>query len=385
MRLAFFTSLLPTGTPDTGFEIANVSILDALGREGVAVTAFGFLRSDETGTPPAGSVVLDRIVIENSAASPWQKAMWLMQSYKLDLPVIAAKLGAVKASRLRELIAKHGPFDGYLINSAPVAGAFPWLLQDKPSILITHNVEHRSAEENAASAGGLTALLYRREARLLQRIERKALTDAGFVWCLSEEDRQGFGVDISARSAVMPLLVQGPPTLPDAEPIYDVGLIGTWTWQPNMVGLRWFLDEVVPQLPADLTIAVAGRTPAGFRHKHQQVSLLGRVPDAAAFVASARTIALTSRKGTGIQLKTIETFQTGKPAVATRSSIRGLSMLPVNCLVADDAAGFADAVTKLVRDVRSERTGSADGQAFVAAQTAGMRAAVSQGLAALRR
>jgi Glycosyl transferases group 1 len=384
MRLAFITSLLPTGKPDTGFEIANACVLDALREAGCTVTLFGFLRSDETAGSPPESVVLDRMVIENAVATRGQKLRWLADSFRRNLPVISAKLAAFGEARLREIIDSHGPFDGYVINSAPVAGAFPSLLE-KPSILVAHNVEHASARENAASAGGITGRLYRREARLLEQIEHRALSAAKFIWCFSQEDRESFGMDIDDKSAVMPLLTPVIAKLPETEPACDIGLIGTWSWQPNLVGLRWFLDEVVPNLSTDITIAIAGRLPAGFQTSHRHVTLLGRVPDANAFVASARTIALTSRNGTGIQLKTIETFQLGKPSVATRSSIRGLSQLPTNCLVADDAKGFAAALTKLVWDVRAERTQVADGSAFIARQKKGMREAVKQGLQAVMR
>jgi Glycosyl transferases group 1 len=380
MRLAFITSLLPTGQPDTGFEIANACVLEGLREAGCEVTLFGFLRDSESAQPPADTVVLNRMVIENAAATRGRKLRWLADSMRLDLPVISAKLATHGEDNLRAELERHGPFDAYVINSAPVAGAFPGLLRDKPSILVAHNVEHASARENARSAGGVTGLLYRREAKLLERIEKQALADARFVWCFSEEDRQGFGVDIDAKSAVMPLLVPTPAALPEIEPTYDIGLIGTWTWQPNMAGLSWFLDAVAPRLSPDLSIAVAGRTPAGFRTRNKQVTLLGRVPDATALLASVRTVALTSRTGTGVQLKTIETFQLGKPAVATRSSIRGLSQLPTNCLVADDAESFAAALDKLVRDVRSERTQMADGSDFVAQQKKGMREAVRLGL-----
>lgn len=383
MRLAFCTSLLPTGNPDTGFEIANGCILEALRQAGCDVTLFGFLRQDETQAPSDGSVIMGRMVIENAVASQTQKLRWLLDSLTLDLPVIATKLATFGEARLRALLAQHGPFDGYIINSAPVAAAFPWLLQDNPAILVAHNVEHASARENAATAGWLTGLLYRREARLLHRSELQALGDARFIWCLSEEDRQGFGVDIEAKSAVMPLLVPITSVPVQSETTYDVGLIGTWTWQPNLVGLQWFLDAVMPYLPHDISVAVAGRLPAGVKARHGQVNLLGRVPDASIFLNSVRTVALTSRSGTGIQLKTIETFQMGKPTVATPSSIRGLSQLPRNCLVADDAKGFAAALTKLVRDVASGRTQPVDGQAFTDDQKRGMKEAIRCGLDAL--
>jgi Glycosyl transferases group 1 len=384
MRLAFITSLLPTGSPDTGFEIANACILGALAATDCEVKVFGFARLGDSQVTTANTVVLQKIAIENAIASKAQKAKWLAQSILRKLPVISTKLALFGEEKLLEALSVHGPFDAYIINSAPVAGAFPKLL-DKPCILVAHNVEHVSAQENAVSSHGLTALLYRREGKLLKAIEQNALVKAQFIWCFAEEDRKGFGVDITQKSAVMPLLTPAQSSLPDTATLYDIGLIGTWTWKPNLVGLQWFVDKVVPLLPRDLSIGIAGRLPKDFRSGAAHVSLLGRVPDAAEFVASCRAIALTSRNGTGIQLKTIETFQLGKATVATKSSIRGLAALPTNCLVADDPANFAAALIKMVKDIKSERTQPGDGKAFIANQRAGIAKAVLQGLEALKR
>lgn len=383
MRLAFVTSLLPTGRPDTGFEIANACIVEGLRQAGCEVKLFGFLRRDETSEPQLGTIVLARVAIENAGASALQRALWLKDSAATGLPVIAAKLARYDRE-LRAALKREGPFDAYVVNSAPVAAAFPWLLAERPSALVAHNVEHASALMNAEGAGLIQGALYRREARLLHRAEHRALAGARFVWCLAEEDRTGFGLDIGAKSAVLPLLTPLPAKPPKAKPTVDVALIGTWTWRPNLAGLVWFLDEVLPLLTEDVSIAVAGRLPPGFACADPRVKLVGRVPDAMAFLAAARCIALTSRTGTGVQLKTIETFQLGKPAVATRSSVRGFAELPTNCLVADDAQGFAAALGKLVLDVRSERTRPADGRAFAEAQAKGLREGVAAGLRALR-
>jgi len=133
-------------------------------------------------------------------------------------------------------------------------------------------------------------------------------------------------------------------------PLYDATLIGTWTWQPNRIGLEWFLGEVVPHLPDDFTIAIAGSIPADLRSPHPGVSFVGRVPDAIAFVQSGRVVPLISRAGTGVQLKTIETFELGLPAVATQRSLRGIGAVPSNCIVADGPVEFAAALERSARN-----------------------------------
>ncbi|TGR60024.1 glycosyl transferase, partial [Mesorhizobium sp. M2D.F.Ca.ET.223.01.1.1] len=74
----------------------------------------------------------------------------------------------------------------------------------------------------------------------------------------------------------------------------DAALIGTWTWQPNRIGLDWFLTKVVPHLKPDFRVRIAGSLPSGVTSTHPGVSFVGRVPDAQAFVSGAAVIPLIS-------------------------------------------------------------------------------------------
>ena len=146
------------------------------------------------------------------------------------------------------------PFDGYVLNSVQFAGAFEGLFDDKPSIFVAHNVELRSAEENAAAARGLLPEISLPPRGAAARgIERRLCDKAAFVFTLADEDRAALGVDGPGKSAALPLVT--PASTPSRrrrsrDPAYDATLIGTWTWQPNRIGLEWFLDKVVPHLPA---------------------------------------------------------------------------------------------------------------------------------------
>ena len=164
--------------------------------------------------------------------------------------------------------------------------------------------------------------------------------------------------------------------------LHDVGLIGTWTWEPNLLGLTWFLSEVVPHLPSHLRIAVAGRTP-DWLQAPAEVSLLGKVPDAASFLTGCAVVALTSRAGTGVQLKTIEALQLGLPAVATSLSMRGLNDWPPNLEIADDAVAFARLLAAHVAAVQAGDVRRVDGAVFMAAQRKALGLAITAGLSAL--
>lgn len=386
MRLAFVTSLVPTARPDTGFEIANAAIIEALRAAGHEVAVFGFARPEDELQDDPSLVLIGRIVIENSVAGLKRKLGWLAGAVASGLPVACAKLKLAGRGRVEAAIRAKGPFDAIVLNSVTMAGAFPALRRLAPTVLVEHNIEHVSARQSASHADNWAMrLLFSREANRLQAIEEALWRDVGHIWCLAEEDRRSLPENCRAKASVLPLVPSGSDrTLPDIAPVHDVGLIGTWTWEPNLIGLRWFLEEVAPLLPPSMRIAVAGRLPPRVAGP-PNVALLGRVPDADAFLGGCRVIALASRAGTGVQLKTIETLGRGMPAVATSLSMRGLAGAPANVAVADDAPAFAAALAAQVAAVAAGRIGRLDGSGFIEAQRRALRESLDKGLSAVHQ
>ncbi len=385
MHLVFVTSLVPEGEPTTGYEIANHSLVDALRRNGVRVTSIGFSWVGRTKQSAGQSVILKEMDVRSETAGASDKASWVVTALTNSLTISSAKLRVVGEAEIRAALQRLEPFDGYVVNGVTLAGAFQGLFQDKPSLYVAHNVEFQSAEENARSAdSAIKRMFFRREAKLLRTLEITLTSRAACTLALADEDRAPLGVLGKDRSVVLPLVTNA--RIADSSSPraieFDAGLIGTWTWQPNRVGLEWFLQEVVRYLPQDFRIGLAGHVPEAMKHLPAQVRLLGRVTDAAAFVQSCAVIPLVSRSGTGVQLKTIETFELGLPSVATSHSLRGITGIPANCLVSDDPAAFANALVEQAKAARSGQLAPADGEAFrkrqLALQDVAVRAAIKQ-------
>ncbi len=380
MHLLFVSSLLPDDDPSTGFEIANRAIVAAYRHHGVQLTFVGFRRP---GSRPAKAdeICLGELAIENSGASTLRKAAWVGEAFARNLPVGAAKVAGLGRAELLGRLAEAGPVGGYVLSSVQMPAAYSFLAREKPSIFIAHNVEHRSARENARNAGGLhTRLLFGREAALLERAEATICRDAAVVHTLSEDDRAGLGLAGSDKCVPLALTV-GRPNVADAgERTHDVGLIGTWSWAPNRVGLDWFVDAVVPLLPSDMSIAVAGRFDGVPPAAPANVTFLGRVEDAQRFVGASRVLALATKGGTGVQLKTIETFEEGMPAVATPQALRGVDSVPANVRVADTPRDFADRIVELVAAERGGQSLRLDGAAFARSQATALEAGIAAGL-----
>lgn len=380
MHLLFATSIIPDGAAGSGYEIGNAAMLDALRRTGAKVTVLGYSLPGKTPADPDQAVVLGEADVVTDGASPLRKMSWLMRAVAAGIPFSSAKVAIASEAELRAAIRKAGPFDGYIMNSVQFAGAYEGVFDDLPSIFIAHNVEHVSAEQNAAAAPStFQRFLFRREAGLLKQLEQRLCDKARFVFTVAEEDRAPLGVDQPDRSIALTLSTRStpPPAPEDRDISCDAALIGTWTWRPNRIGLEWFLDQVTPHLPSDFQTRIAGFVPDDIKASHPGVRFVGRVDSAQDFVRSAAVIPLISRAGTGVQLKTIETFELGLPSVATSSSLRGVDFVPGNCVHTDDPRAFAEALLRMAR----ERTPDVDGRTFFANQRMALDKRVRFGLA----
>ncbi len=386
MRIAFLTSVVPDGRPTTGYEIANEAIVGGLQALGHAVCCIGF-QLPRQGMSSSDAVVLHRGNLENAGAGRWEKVRFIARAFRTGLPVSASKLGVVSQGDCMDAFDAAGPFDAVIANSYQMAAAFPALLAGRRFGYVAHNVEHLSAQENAARARSpLQRMLYARDARLLRTIESRLVANASWTWTLSVEDGEALGVR-SPDVAMLPLAVPQAEAIPrPTAPQFDAGLIGTWTWQPNRAGLDWFLDEVVPLLDDGTTVAVAGALPKGM-NVPDNVKLLGRVESARDFLASVRAVPLISRGGTGVQLKTIEALQSGLACVATSSAMRGVSNVPDHCRVFDDPAAFAAGLMGTIAASRNGTLppGADSARAFETIQRNAMEVALDRGLQAIVR
>lgn len=368
MHLVFVSSLVPVAEPASGFDIANRVLLDGLRAVGAKVTVIGFLEPEQSPALPKQTRLLGTLNVTNARASRITKLRWLATAMWRGTSVSCAKMHAISARDLKKQLDACEPFDALVLNSIQLAGAFPWVFAAYPSLYVAHNNEAQTARDNAQRAHNpLVRWLYERESRCLARLEQQLGAHASHIWTFSGDDNDTFGPQAQHRISTLPLITPSEVVWNPANesmPIFDLGLIGSWSWEANRLGLEWFLNDVVPHLPPGFSIAIAGNLAVPPAVDHPGVTFLGRVADAGAFVRSCRVIPLISRTGTGVQLKTIETFTAGMPAVSTTLSVRGIGTVPENCIIADDGYAFAQALIAQVEGVKSGIVAKTDGRLF---------------------
>lgn len=383
MKLIFLSSLVPVKEPKSGYDIANRVIVDGLYALGIDLKIMGFLTPGENPAYPDDTIVLGELEVTNAKVSKLQKAKWLMKSFSEGMTVSSAKMLTVEPDVIRSKLDSLRPFDGLILNSVQMAGAFQSIFENEKSIFVAHNVESASASKNAEAANSsISSFLFKREAKLLGVLEKHLCMQASHIWTLADQDRLDLGVEDKSNTLSLVTTMKQPSKPKDQNIEYDIGTIGSWSWAANRQGLDWFLSNVVPQLPSDYRIAIAGGIGELPHNVSDNVKFLGRVEDAHDFCRSCAVIPLFSQEGTGVQLKTIETFELGLPAVATQNALRGITDIPSNCYKTEDASDFAKALIDCVEGARNGSSLHLDGNEFHQRQLDALMSGISMGLEA---
>lgn len=344
MKILYCTTVLPSQRR-TGGEIASQSFIDALRRAGHSVSVLGYRRPDETKPLGIDEVSVGSRPIESDSAGA-RSAVWMLSALVSGRPYSCEKyVSRAYSKALRSSIASTSRCV-VILDHAQVAFLANCLPPDIPTVFVAHNVEaelYRSQVELQPSS--LRRWLFRREAGLIDALEVRLASRASQTWVLTEHDAFAFRKKVDAAKVIrcdLPGLADTTEASREIDLTWDVGLIGTWTWNANAQGLRWFMDHVVPLLPKTVRVAVAGKGSEGITHA--PVDSLGFVPDAMEFMRSCRVVCIPSTAGGGVQIKTIDAIASGRPIVATSVALRGIETPPATVTVGDQPETFAKLV-----------------------------------------
>ena len=122
---------------------------------------------------------------------------------------------------------------------------------------------------------------------------------------------------------------------------------------PNVIGMRWFVESVLPLLEGRKpTIRVVGNIDeaAGRLTPTDLITYVGPVRDLEPYYRAARVVALPVVCGTGLSIKGVEALAAGRPIVATPLAFRGLPAHFQAPPVHSEAAPFAKRMLQLLND-----------------------------------
>ncbi len=148
---------------------------------------------------------------------------------------------------------------------------------------------------------------------------------------------------------------------PNPYPADQIPLVftGAMDYRPNIDAVIWFAGEILPLIrhrveKCCFIIAGGGATPDVVAlDKLPGVTVTGQVADMRPYIAHAAVAVVPLRLARGIQNKVLEAMALARPVVATSQAMEGIRVTrDMEEWIADDAAGFADLVVRLLGENR---------------------------------
>lgn len=192
--------------------------------------------------------------------------------------------------------------------------------------------------------------------------ERGALNRYKHIITLTETDRQlltdflGGTPSIYASPAVVTMPKESnTPFVPATE--HRLTFVGSGDHFPNLNAMTWFCKEVVPylhQLHFPFTMQVIGQWSRKqteiVTHLCPELRMMGYVEDLSAFMKGSISL-IPIHIGSGMRMKILDTVLAKIPFITTTKGVEGIDLRNgEECLVADDAKSFAEAIVTLSKD-----------------------------------
>ncbi len=230
-----------------------------------------------------------------------------------------------------------------------------------PLVYNAHNCESALLERRVPFESPHVAALLAVDALRVRRIERNLVARAALVTACADSDIldfERFAPSVRTSAVVIPNGV-------DVHRYRDVGkaqpdratvlITGSMDWRPNIMGLRWFLDSVLPLLRRrvpQVAIRVAGRMQpalvAELAH-HANVEAVPNPADMTAVLASATVVAAPILASSGTRLRILEAWAAQRPVVTTAAGAFGLKCEPGKQIaIHDSPAEFATGLAALL-------------------------------------
>ncbi|MBX2976608.1 MAG: glycosyltransferase family 4 protein [Ignavibacteriaceae bacterium] len=230
---------------------------------------------------------------------------------------------------------------------------------DVPVIIRTHNIEYLIWERlSVHEKNPLKKMFFKHLSKRLKKFETVYYSKADGIASITTDDRlRMLEMGVTSPISVVPAGIvldkyvkykgdSGKPT--------TIFSISSLDWMPNIEGLKWFLKQVWPQVTAakpELELHIAGKaTPQWLKELNQKnVVVHGFVDDSIAFMNAYQLMIVPLLSGSGMRVKIIEGFASGKCVISTSVGAEGIPYThDENIVIADTVDEWVNAITSLL-------------------------------------
>jgi polysaccharide biosynthesis protein PslH len=353
-KISFLHTVLPFNVRNGG-EVAIQACVDGLRELGFKTMSIGYqeVGADSSRNPSERTVKNIPIEIESNKLYLFRS---ILIALFLRIPLSCSKFYS-KAYVKSAQEAVDGPEQKtvMIFDRTQMLWVLPYLNRRSngtKAILIAQNVESELYRERRQGKHSFFAnWILARETKLLLGIEAESKKCLDAIWCLTETDAEYFrSLPGDARVDVVevPSLFSLPSGI-DAKKIHsvaDIGLLGTWSWAPNMESLLWFLDKVVPLVNRQTRVVVAGSGCQHLKDRYPAIEFAGRVSSATEFLSGCKVVAIPATSGNGVQVKTLDAIACSINIVCTPHALRGISDPPASVKIAESPIEFAEVLNR---------------------------------------
>lgn len=295
---------------------------------------------------------------------PIKMDLSLKSLIKMKLSVLIGRPKIVSLYSRRNVIsqiklATSGKTFDFLICQFPQTAHFYQLVSAKYSIMDVQDAysisQYRRFSVAKTFSSAISLFL---EWLLWLRHEGRFYREFNSVLCLSEQDKFGL---MAFNPAVIPTVIS-PITAKAYPPMVKtlkqntVGFFGSFHHQPNIDGLLWFIEQVLPKLclilpQVTFEIAGDGLPQSIVKGLPHNAKYCGFVDDISEFINAQSVIACPLISGGGVKIKTLQALQHGAAVVSTSIGVEGIVGTDgQEYLVRDDSDGFAEAIASIFKD-----------------------------------
>jgi glycosyltransferase involved in cell wall biosynthesis len=277
------------------------------------------------------------------------------ERHRCSVPALQAVIDRVLSRAPFDVVNLEFPYLAHFRFDRAASGKRP-----APCVIDAHEIAYDIVRQFARHTAGAGRSVYAAlNWRKLRREELAAFRSAQAVCACSVADQERILAEVpTARTVVIPNAAdvefyrpraEDPPG--DGRTVVFFGLLST---VPNIDGATWFIREIWPRIlrgRPDARCKIIGKGAAKVIHDlaGSGVEIVGFVEDLRPHLASAAALVVPLRLGGGTRLKIVEGMAMGKAIVSTTLGAEGLDIVNgQNIVIADDAAGFADSVVRLL-------------------------------------
>lgn len=298
----------------------------------------------------------------------------MLSSYASGVPYVAAKFDNAEMYKRIDACFEASRFDIVFIDYLNMyqyaayirkkyAGRFSKML------FKNHNIEYEIVEQESKKQSGLKKLLLDIEWRRTRNYETKAVAESSMVFTVCDENTQFFRQHNPNVHSMKPICSLNAVDYKQTSK-NSILYVGNVSWQANMEGLKWFVDnswqKIRQQVPdAQLNIVGSGNVENPFTDV-EGVNFLGYVDDLDALYQQHRAFVVPLFEGSGIRIKILEAFNNEIPVVSTTLACETIGATHAReIMVADTADDFARSVIKLLQSDELNRQQAALAKTFL--------------------